>query len=250
MKGLKYLMPLLLSIGVMVSCSKDQLDTPQEEVSSEMNFKSADLTKQGNGAPSGPHFNLNIIGMSKEKTVDMTGDNGHRIFVPLISEKGNKAPKIMLIEGDDFAVLDADGTDGEASFQLPNPGLDFENGDNTTSYSVYARALGKPGGKAVITTCADADLTDDYYEVCSAESLEVGSERGPSKFENVSKTLLTIYVDETFTFIDGDGVEVEVKKGRYPIFDDIFEDYFWRYENDGLRLLQLRFYEEPTEIVD
>ena len=171
------------------------------------------LTSRNNGnyAPTGKHYNLNIIGMSKEKTADMDGNNGHRIFVKLW---GNT--KIMLIEGDDFAVLDANGTDGRAEFQLPNPDPD---GDGVSSYSIWLRALGKPGGKAVITTCADADLTDAYYEVCSSEYVEVESTRGPAKFENVSRTLLTIYVDATFTFIDGDGNEVEVKKGRYSIFD-------------------------------
>jgi len=60
----------------------------------------------GNGAPSGAHYNLNIIGVQKNKTVDMTGNSGHRIFVPLW---GNA--KILLTEGD-YAVLDANGTDG------------------------------------------------------------------------------------------------------------------------------------------
>lgn len=242
MKRVSYLLILLLSMGLIVSCSKEKIDTPasQEVISKSFKTSTDDFTKQGNGAPSGPHYNLNIIGMSKEKTADMTGNNGHRIFVPLEGRS-----KIMLIEGEDFAVLDANGTDGEASFQLPNPDPDDTG---TSSYSIYLRALGKPGGKAVITTCADADLTDDYYEVCSSESVEVGSKRGPSKFENVSRTLLTIYVDTTFTFTDGDGNEVEVKKGRYSIFDDTFEDYFWKYDNSGLRLLQLRFYEIPSDI--
>lgn len=36
----------------------------------------------GNGAPSGAHYNLNIIGVPKTKTSDMTGNQGRRIFVP------------------------------------------------------------------------------------------------------------------------------------------------------------------------
>src|SRR6266568_1509172 len=55
--------------------------------------------RTGNGAPSGGHYSLNIIGVSKNKTASMTGDNGHRIFVPLW---GNV--KIMLTEGPDFEV--------------------------------------------------------------------------------------------------------------------------------------------------
>lgn len=238
MKNIKLIAFLLLSCLFTVSCSENEFLTPVADVDASSNEILARGT--GNDAPSGAHYNLNIIG-TKDKTADMTGSNGHVIFVPL-----DRKVKIMLIEGDDFAVLDANGTDRDgASFQLPNPDPD---GDGMTSYSIYMRALGKPGGKAVITTCADADLTDAVYEVCSSESLEVESTRGPKKFQNVTRTLLTILVDDTFTFTDGDGNEVEVKAGRYTIFDPIFEDYFWSYDNNGLRLLQLRFYPEASDI--
>ena len=38
--------------------------------------------KTGNGAPNGPHYNLNIIG-TNDKTADMDGANGRVIFVKL-----------------------------------------------------------------------------------------------------------------------------------------------------------------------
>lgn len=236
MKMIKLFAVLIFGGLLLVGCSKDDV------VSLEAQTDAKDvLFSKGNDAPSGAHYNLNIIGVSKEKSADMTGDNGHRIFMPLW---GNS--KIMLTEGDDFMVLDANGTDGTAGFQLPNPDPD---GDGTTSYSIWMRALGTPGGKAVITTCADADLTTEYYEVCSSENLEVTRSKGASKFTNVSRTMLTILVDDTFTFIDGNGFEVEVKAGRYSIFDDTFEDYFWSYNNEGLKLLQLRFYPIATSIL-
>src|SRR3989344_4307572 len=109
----------------------------------------------GNGAPSGAHYNLNIIGVPKDKTADMTGNNGHRIFVPLEGKA-----KILLAEGD-FQVLDANGTDSNgAKFQLPNPD---EDGDGTTSYSVYVRALGKPGGSAKMQSCYTDGQTGDTW---------------------------------------------------------------------------------------
>ena len=89
----------------------------------------------GNEMPSGEHYNLNIIGVSKEKNPNMGGGNGHRIFVPL-----RGSANIHLSQGD-FAVLDANGTDGHASFQLPVPDSDD---DGITTYSVFARALGTP----------------------------------------------------------------------------------------------------------
>jgi hypothetical protein len=67
----------------------------------------------GNGAPSGAHFNLNLLGMTRDKTASIAG--GNRIF---IYYEGRT--KIMLREGD-YAVIDGNGTDGTAEFQLPNP---------------------------------------------------------------------------------------------------------------------------------
>lgn len=181
----------------------------------------------GNGAPSGAHYNLNIIGVSQEKSADMTNNDGHRIFVKL---EGNT--RILLSEGD-FNVLDANGTDGSASFQLPNPDPD---NDGITEYSVYARAVGKPGGEAKITTCATDPVTGE--ELCSMETLTVKRSKGKPMFENVSKQLLYIYVD-----LDGDGVAE-----RYNLFADELQDYFWSYDNNGLKVLQLRFYEVSTNV--
>lgn len=190
----------------------------------------------GNGAPSGAHYNLNIIGVPKTKTADMTDNDGHRIFVKL-----DGGTKIMLQEGETFNVLDANGTDGTAKFQLPNP--DPEN-DGVTTYSVYARALGKPGGKANMTTCATGPGIDgvlgtaDDEEICSVATLTVERSKGKSTFENVSRELLYVYVD-----LDGDGVAE-----RYNLFSDALQDYFWQYDNNGLKVLQLRFYEVPTNV--
>ena len=181
----------------------------------------------GNGAPSGAHYNLNIIGVAKDKTAAMDDNSGHRIFVKL---EGNT--KILLSEGE-FQVLDANGTDGTAKFQLPNPD---EDNDGITAYSVYARAVGKPGGTATIVTCATDPVTGE--EVCSTLNQVFVRSKGKPTFENVSKALLYIYAD-----LDGDG-SVE----RYPLFDDRLEDYLWSYDNNGLKVLQLRFYEIPTDV--
>ena len=43
----------------------------------------ASVATTGNGAPSGSHYNLNIIGVSHDKTAAMDDNNGHRIFVQL-----------------------------------------------------------------------------------------------------------------------------------------------------------------------
>src|ERR671937_1935885 len=157
----------------------------------------ADLTANDGSKLTGAHYDLNIIGVPQGKTADMTGDNGHRIFVPRVG-----STKINLSEGD-FNVLDANGTDGTAAFQLPNPDPD---GDGTTTYSVFARALGKPGGSSSMTTCF-TDLTGTYCSIYA--SVQVRG-TGKSSFENVSKQLLYAYVDTNL-----DGV-----LERYSIFSD------------------------------
>ena len=185
---------------------------------------------QGNGAPTGAHYNLNIIGVQNAKTADMDNSNGHTIFVSL---EGNT--KIGLIEGDFFAVLDRNGTDqGGASFQLPNPDPD---NDGVTQYSVFARALGKPLNSATMTTCA-YDETGELE--CSMAVLTLERTKGRQKFDNVSRYLLYIYAD-----IDEDGV-IE----RVPLFGDSLEGYFWDYDNNGLKIAQLRFYEIETTVPD
>jgi hypothetical protein len=171
--------------------------------------------------PGGSHYSLNLIGVPKGKTADMTGNQGHRIFVNLEGRT-----QIMLGEGD-FQVLDANGTDGSAKFQLPNP--DPEN-DGVTAYSVWVRALGKPGGSAKMTTAATDPVTGET--IYSLESKVFVRTKGKQSFQDVSKYLLYVYAD-----LDGDGT-VE----RYPLFDDRLKDYFWAYDNNGLKLLQMRFY--------
>ena len=184
---------------------------------------------KGNDAPSGSHFNLNIIGVPKDKIADMSDNNGHRIFVKLDGKS-----KINLKEGDEFKVLDANGTDGNgAAFQLPSPDPD---NDGITEYSVYSRALGKPGGSSTMTTCATDPVSGE--DICSNTSVISVRSGGKSRFVNVSRDLLYIYAD-----LDDDGT-IE----RVPLFDDRLEDYLWEYDNRGLKLLQLRFYPISSDV--
>jgi hypothetical protein len=194
----------------------------------------------GNLAPSGAHYNLNIHGVSGDgKTAPMTNTDGHSIFVPL-----NGKATIWLKPGDDFQVLDANGTDQNgAAFQLPNPD---PNNTGTTYYSVYARYLGKPNlTPTMMQTCAtDPQITNPNTGlpevVCSMSVLPMDNTKRPQKFDNVTKYLLYIYYD-----IDSDGT-VE----RVPLFSSELSDYFWGYDNYGLKLAQLRFYWIPTTVPD
>ena len=187
----------------------------------------------GNGAPSGPHYNLNLIGVP-DKDGDGLNGNGHRIFVSLTGRTN-----IWLFNSDDpggsggFRVLDYNGTDGDAAFELPNPDPDC---DGTTEYSVFARALGN-SGKATVTTCAE-DKTDSTTFYCSTGASNIlvmdrNEKNGKSSFDNVSRELL---------YVSFDGGK------RYPLFGDDNFNYYWDYDNEGLRIAQLRFYEIETVV--
>lgn len=179
----------------------------------------------GNGVPSGPHFQLNMIGVPKNKTATIT--SGNRIFVPLAGRT-----QVLLSQGD-FAVLDGNGTDGSASFRLPNPDAD---GDGVTSYSVFVRPVGKPGGRISINTCATDPATGE--QICSLETSVSTRTRGRQTFTNVSSELLSISAD-----IDGDG-----DLDRVPLFDDRLQNFLWSVDNNGLRVLQMRFIEVPSTL--
>jgi hypothetical protein len=183
-------------------------------------YKIDKIKEAGSGVPAGQHYNLNIIGVPKEKA-GINQDAGHVIYVPLESNA-----KIRLYEGTDFAVIDKNATDGQGSFQLPNP--DPSN-VGTTTYSIWARALGKPGGQSTTATCAVDELGEEY---CSVYATVQVKPKGKQSFTDISRELLYVFVD-----LDSDG-RVE----RYPIFDEALQDYFWSYDNQGLKLLQLRFY--------
>lgn len=206
-----------------------------------------DGTYKGNGAPSGPHYNLNIIGMENiDNKADMECGNGHRIFVPL-----NGKSKIMLTEGQEpfeFQVVDCVATNNDpAEFMLPNPDPDD---DGVTAYSVFLRVLGKPGGDIIMDTCATDPLTGEV--LCSDEKVVKVRETGKGKqrFDNVSKELLYVYawVCTDVDAITGDCTAYEYM--RVPLFSDKLEDYLWQYDNNGVRIAQLRFYEIPTTVPD
>ena len=220
MRRLSFILTLALPVVIVVSCqknAKEDLASNNEEL----------ITANGNGAPSGAHYNLNLIGVPKGKTADLSTSNGRRIFVPLY---GNV--KIMLSKGE-FDVIDANGTDGTAAFQLPEPDA---TDDGVTDYSVFIRTLGKPGGSGTMKSCMDADgdlsTTDDSYCSTGEYIVNLTRKKGQSQFQNVTNQLLYVWAD-----IDGDG-DID----RTELFDEDFETYWWDYDNSGLKLVQMRFY--------
>jgi len=233
------------------------------------------FAETGNGAPSGAHFTLNIHGVKADQEKNMDDcDSGNRIFVKLGEAAKNGKPAstastdIWLVNCEnvpepganvgcmDFGVLDCDGTDGDATFMLPNPDPGDDSG--CTKYSVYIRALGSPKGlpEATITTCGERctewDLTDPlnpvcvtWERVCSLESVDLQRTKGKQIFQDVSKELLTMCICVDWDLTDPLN-PVCLDYDRIYIFDPMFENYLWEYDNSGLKHVQMRFYYEPS----
>jgi hypothetical protein len=238
----------ILGVAALSACGTESANEPAGAVATSA-IASA-VSETGNGAPSGKHYTLNLIG-TKDKLNGLPNENdgGRRIFVGFDRTGEKVTTRILLTEGE-FDVIDANGTDGTASFQLPAPD---EDGDGTTAYSVYVRTLGKPGGKATLQSC----YVENGEEWCAVdfdggvEPIELERTAGRSRFENVSKDLL--YVDYCVEWAAGDDGElgtdddVCTEVDQIALFSDDLIDYLWKYDNEGMKLVQLRFYEIPTD---
>jgi len=202
----------------------------------------------GNGAPSGAHYNLNLIGMEKGKSADMTDSNRRTIFIALNNQEGSNS-RIYLTPGE-FQVCDGNGYDPAwdcwgnqvgaygAVFQLPcnlNIPADITCGDGIYQglYEVWARALGKPGGQSTMTTCATDPTTGE--EICSTENVLLVRKKGKSTFQNVTNELTSLCLNTDLT-------NTNLCDTRVALFSGDMKDWTWQYYNQGLRLAQLRFY--------
>lgn len=226
----------------------------------------------GNLLAKGWHFNLNIIGVPRGKEASMTGSERHTIFVPL-DTSGHVDGKINInyVRSDDdrFHVIDGNATiDGEATIAVPYELCDF-NSTNSCSdliaYDVFAVGLGTPGGGAhVDAECVFSDAFDtDGFLILDKDGILVGSctdtllmgsfdisrtNGGKNKPKSVDIT----NVFRASGCIDGFGdpnvpnllcSAGDLRFRRVWVFNiDVFDSYWWEYDNDNLKLMQVRFY--------
>jgi hypothetical protein len=201
----------------------------------------------GNGIDiSGAHYNLNIIGVENGTNLPtLSGTDRHTIFVPLTNSGGTHSTiyltpgPFQVCDGNAFdSVHDCAGvevkTTAGAMFQLPcNTAIPADitcgGGVYTAAYEVWARALGQPGNSATITTC-EVDPATGNTVVCSTENVMLVRSKGqpgnPPKFTDFTNELTSLVVSGQ----------------RVALFSNNLVDFVWQYQNNGLRLAQLRFY--------
>ena len=188
----------------------------------------------------GTHYNLNIIGVQHGKTADMTNADRHTIFVPLGANGEVKSCQIFVVRNianpGQFEVLDGNATDGSATIAVP-----FQD-YGTLSFNVYATALGRPGGQ----TSVDASVTfeDGTYGSLLMGSFELKRGKGNPKPVNISDIFRAsgwIDVDASGTFDS----TIDTTFTNVWVFNvPTLLSYLWDYDNQGLKLMQVRFY--PT----
>jgi hypothetical protein len=195
-----------------------------------------------------PTYVLNVLGKKEgwSPNGDFDNPDRHTIFIP-----ENGICDIYMTSGPEFAVIDGDGVDGEARFEL-------EKG----RYTVRIAALGKPGyeldlkGNSLFETDGD-----DYLLTLGDVTLkrnkgtptwEDGTPLFMIEWSEILQVLdeLGIVFDDTFTEAD-----LAAQLG-YNIGDDVWifdflewlsenEEsgiYFWNITNSGIKHFQVRFY--------
>jgi hypothetical protein len=237
------------------------------------------LAGNGNGSNNpnkilgNPYYVLNILGKKDGWDPKGTFDNPdrHTMFVPEDTTGVNlgedpiggevditNSVVIWMTSGQEFAVIDGDGTDGEASLQV-------EGG----KYYVFLTALGKPGGLADV----DGWYYDDEGELGQycfmLGTVRISRSKGKPQWENatdlfyidwatVFDMLVTMYMNSGEIYEDAVALAL-AKLSEYGynindniwIFDfleilkEVFDDtdyYFWKLTNSGLKHIQVRFY--------
>ena len=221
---MKTKLPILIIIGLLVA------------VAFMIPGVSADSPWQVHGA----HYNLNIIGVKDSDQIKEVGNSmGHTMFVKLTGRT-----KIIMTQATDgvFQVVDRNGLD--------NDGAEFNIAPG--HYNVYARGLGKPGGSVHIQangTFNDAEIGETLVML---GYVDIARTTGKARSVNINNLF---YVDVTLCTEVDSGVCTKVTEYKETWVFDIPEllEYWWDYDNNGLKLLQVRFYEctlDPTGQAD
>jgi hypothetical protein len=186
-------------------------------------------------------FKMNIIGVDNPKTAPMTNPSRKTIFVNLGASGSPKESNIFLTQGpftvcDGNSWLPAVGCDGTplgnnlvgAVFQLPcnlNVQTTVACTGFSACYSVFFRALGKPGGGTTITTCGVDALGDT---ICSSNNTGlISRNKGKPKFTDVTNALTSLVCPPGTTDCTAGQV--------LPLFNSDFQNFLWQYDNQGLK---------------
>ena len=204
-------------------------------------FSVSALAGKGNGLPSvdmSGSFLINIHAVDKCPSNGFDGSNRHTIVVQGLTDADfdlavdrhkinlpdlSDYNDILLTKSDSadsFQVLDGNACDDDEALLALPPLV-------ATTYDVFLKMVGKPGGKANPVLCAKdmytEEFTEDYY--CNTGTVHVRN-RGGNQYMDVTDELLLMLTEDftdTWVFADPDG------------------SYFWDFSATNGAKAQVRF---------
>ena len=217
------------------------------------------LAQNANPCPGAKEYQFNIIG-TKAKNPDMTGNDGHRIFVNLNGTTNiymtgdtdaiNGVTNGVLNCGNAFDVLDANGTDGTAILLVPCDPLTTTNLNPSVCFDVFATPLAH-GGYANVdvichfdTACKGCDILPGPGggDTCATGNIDIVLARGKGK--PVTQDITNVFRASGCIDVNNSGVcdTGDISFNNEWIFNiPQLIDYYWAYDNHGNRLTQIRF---------
>ena len=212
----------------------------------------------------GPHYNLNLIGKDKEMPGDYDNPDRHTMFVPLdttgmtidLEEPNNldqetlPGIKIEMTQGDEFAMIDGNATDGYGAFEI-----------GAGKYNVYIAVKAK-------SPKYDDPYTDITGWVEAYDNLgqlwyyldvgDVQVKKGKNSWTDATELFFVDTSEDAFGYLNWLEVEDMWVFDYMAGLDTWYEDmadlgeegeydlsdlaYFWQFDNHGNKLIQVRFY--------
>lgn len=234
MRSLNFLLAISIFATILfTSCQKENIDAGDAItiISGQDFLDRKEKEKEKGEFQNNNHYSLNLVGVPEDKheLVEKisSDDNGESIYIGLNSDDSCVKLK-RASEGEGFEVNDADGINGKAKFQLPT--------SNNTEYHLFVRPLGIPRAES---QPHDVDLSTDE-DIASMGTAILINNNGANKLTDIASKLTTVNV--AAEDLNGDDVIDKLDITTYNIFDDALENYFWEYNDEGLKVSQLRFY--------
>lgn len=213
---------------------------------------------------SGWHWNLNIICVPDSNRGGINANEGGTLFVDCDSKVDIYYERS---EDGKFHILDGNALDdGEATIAVPYEFCeDYTNGgcEDLLSYDVYAVGLGKPGGGANVDAHCTYDASlgggDGSFEILDENgdastcdgtlllgSFEIKREKGKPRPQNITDVFRASGCFDGYSGdADGNCNGGDLRFRDIWIFNiEELLYYWWEYDNDDLKLMQVRFY--PT----
>ena len=210
----------------------------------------------------GPHFNLNLIGKAKDMPGDYNNPDRHTMFVPLSTDgmtfpintpnnltqttmDGIKITITQPADTEDFAVIDGNATDGYGELQM-GPG----------KYWCYIAVKAKdPKAAGTVRIDGWVEAYDNLGQLWYYINVGYVSVSKNKEWTNATDLFFVNTTEDTFDFLTGSETGWVPGYGMW-VFDYmagldawVTDDYdlsdlayFWQVQNDGAKLIQVRFY--------